>query len=81
MTPRNRVLFLERAARIRLVLAYGISFMLNVSSEKHGIGAGVLIRAIEPTDGIAIMERNRSRIERVMRPGPRPRAAVRSLGD
>ena len=33
--------------------------MLNVSSEKSGVGAGVLIRAIEPTDGIAIMERNR----------------------
>ena len=36
-----------------------VSFMLNVSSETPGVGAGVLIRAIEPTDGIAIMERNR----------------------
>jgi DNA-3-methyladenine glycosylase len=58
MTPRNRTLFLERG-HAYVYLAYGISFMLNVSSEKHGIGAGVLIRAIEPTDGIAIMERNR----------------------
>jgi DNA-3-methyladenine glycosylase len=33
--------------------------MLNVSSEASGVGAGVLIRAIEPTDGITIMERNR----------------------
>jgi DNA-3-methyladenine glycosylase len=41
-------------------LAYGVSFMLNVSSEAMGVGAGVLIRAIEPTDGIAIMERNRN---------------------
>jgi DNA-3-methyladenine glycosylase len=58
MTPRNRVLFLERG-HAYVYLAYGVSFMLNVSSEKSGIGAGVLIRAIEPTDGIAIMERNR----------------------
>ena len=58
MTPRNRALFLERG-HAYVYLAYGISFMLNVSSETSGVGAGVLIRAIEPTDGIAIMERNR----------------------
>jgi DNA-3-methyladenine glycosylase len=58
MTPRNRVLFLERGLAY-VYLAYGVSFMLNVSSEAPGIGAGVLIRAIEPTDGVAIMKRNR----------------------
>jgi DNA-3-methyladenine glycosylase len=58
MTPRNRALFLERG-HAYVYIAYGISFMLNVSSETTGVGAGVLIRAIEPTDGIAIMERNR----------------------
>jgi DNA-3-methyladenine glycosylase len=58
-TPRNRVLFLERG-HAYVYLAYGVSFMLNVSSEVSGVGAGVLIRAIEPTIGVAIMERNRS---------------------
>lgn len=58
MTPRNRALFLERG-RAYVYLAYGVSFMLNVSSEAPGIGGGVLIRAIEPTCGVAIMERNR----------------------
>jgi DNA-3-methyladenine glycosylase len=62
-TPRNRALFLERG-HAYVYLAYGSSFMLNVSSEASGVGAGVLIRAIEPTDGIGIMERNRG-IERV----------------
>src|SRR5271157_2827562 len=58
ITQRNRALFLERG-HAYVYLAYGSSFMLNVSSETSGVGAGVLIRAIEPTDGIAIMKRNR----------------------
>jgi DNA-3-methyladenine glycosylase len=58
ITPRNRALFLERG-HAYVYLAYGTSFMLNVSSETTGVGAGVLIRAIEPTDGFAIMQRNR----------------------
>lgn len=58
ITPRNRTLFLARG-HAYVYLAYGISFMLNVSSETPGVGAGVLIRAIEPTDGIALMQRNR----------------------
>jgi DNA-3-methyladenine glycosylase len=59
MTPRNRTLFLERG-HAYVYLAYGNSFMLNVSSETTGVGAGVLIRAIEPTEGIATMIRNRN---------------------
>ena len=62
ITPRNRVLFGERG-HAYVYLAYGISFMLNVSSETSGVGAGVLIRAIEPTDGIAIMQRNRGTMQ------------------
>ena len=58
ITRRNRTLFLERG-HAYVYLAYGISFMLNVSSEMPGVGAGVLIRAIEPIDGIALMQRNR----------------------
>ena len=58
MTPRNRSLFLERG-HAYVYLAYGISYMLNVSSEKAGIGAGVLIRALEPLQGIPIMQQNR----------------------
>ena len=58
VTPRNRSLFGERG-HAYVYLAYGVSFMLNVSSEAPGIGAGVLIRAIEPTVGVTIMERNR----------------------
>jgi DNA-3-methyladenine glycosylase len=58
MTPRNRSLFLERG-HAYVYLAYGVSYMLNVSSEAAGIGAGVLIRALEPLEGVPIMRLNR----------------------
>jgi DNA-3-methyladenine glycosylase len=57
-TTRNQSLYLERG-HAYVYVAYGTSFMINVSSEKPGVGAGVLIRAIEPTRGISIMEQNR----------------------
>ena len=63
MTPRNRSLFLERG-HAYVYLAYGVSFMLNVSSEAPGIGAGVLIRALEPVEGVAVMRQNRG-VERL----------------
>src|SRR6202044_3905120 len=58
VTPRNRSLFLE-PGHAYIYVAYGSSYMLNVSSEMPGIGAGVLIRALEPLEGIAIMRLNR----------------------
>lgn len=63
ITPRNRSLFLERG-HAYVYLAYGISCMLNVSSEMPGVGAGVLIRALEPLEGVPIMRHNRG-IERL----------------
>jgi DNA-3-methyladenine glycosylase len=57
-TARNRVLFGCRG-HAYIYLAYGVSHMLNVSSEAAGVGAGVLIRALEPLEGIAAMQRNR----------------------
>jgi DNA-3-methyladenine glycosylase len=38
---------------------YGVSYMLNVSSEEPGVGAGVLFRALEPLEGTNLMEQRR----------------------
>jgi DNA-3-methyladenine glycosylase len=57
-TARNSALFLSRG-HAYVYLAYGVSWMLNVSSEAEGVGGGVLIRALEPLDGIPLMQRNR----------------------
>jgi len=59
MTPRNRTLFLG-PGYCYVYFTYGSSFMVNVSSEEAGIGAGVLLRALEPLEGIEIMQRNRN---------------------
>ena len=58
MTPRNRTMFGERG-HAYVYLAYGTSFMLNVSSGAEGAGEGVLIRALEPMTGLDLMRRNR----------------------
>jgi DNA-3-methyladenine glycosylase len=57
-TPSNRSLFLERG-HAYVYFTYGSAFLFNVSAETPGVGGGVLVRALEPLEGIAQMQRNR----------------------
>jgi DNA-3-methyladenine glycosylase len=57
-TPRNRSMFLRRG-HAYVYFSYGNHFMLNVSAEVAGVGGGVLIRALEPLEGITQMEQQR----------------------
>jgi DNA-3-methyladenine glycosylase len=57
-TRRNRSLFL-RHGHVYVFFNYGMHFILYISSEPAGIGGGVLIRALEPLEGIEIMQRHR----------------------
>jgi DNA-3-methyladenine glycosylase len=57
-TQRNRSLFL-RHGHCYIYFTYGNHFMFNVSSEGADVGGGVLIRALEPLDGIATMQLHR----------------------
>ncbi len=69
-TRRNRSLFLDRG-HAYVCFVYGSCFLLNVSSEVAGEGAGVLLRALEPVEGIEFMEsaRGTSRLRNLAR-GP-----------
>lgn len=49
-TPRNSSLFLGRG-HAYVYFAYGVHWLLNVSSEIPGVGAGVLLRALELLEG------------------------------
>jgi DNA-3-methyladenine glycosylase len=58
LTPSRRSLFLPHGYAY-VYFTYGSCFMMNVSSEKAGTGAGVLLRAVEPLEGIRFMQRRR----------------------
>ena len=75
-TPRNRSLFL-RHGHVYVYFNYGMHFMLNISSEPAGVGGGVLIRALEPLEGVEIMQRHRkSTVLRDLTRGPGRLAAA-----
>jgi DNA-3-methyladenine glycosylase len=59
-TARSRILF-GPPARAYVYLSYGIHSLLNAVAEPDGDAAAVLIRALEPTDGIEKMRRRRGR--------------------
>jgi DNA-3-methyladenine glycosylase len=56
---RNATLF-GPPHRAYVYQIYGTSFCFNVSSEIDGEGAGVLIRALEPIEGLDLMRRRRA---------------------
>jgi DNA-3-methyladenine glycosylase len=61
LRPRNRSLFLKRG-HAYVHFAYGSCWLINVSSETPGVGAGVLLRALEPLRGIEFMQRRKPRV-------------------
>jgi DNA-3-methyladenine glycosylase len=58
VTERTRTLYGE-PGRAYVYFSYGIHALLNAVAEGEGVGAAVLIRALEPVDGIDIMRERR----------------------
>ena len=73
-TRRNEPLY-GTPGHAYVYLNYGIHCLVNVVTESHGSPAAVLIRALDPLDGIAVMRRRRARTMK----GRRRRADAASL--
>jgi DNA-3-methyladenine glycosylase len=58
-TPRIRSMYLAQG-HVYIFFNYGAHFMLNVVSERAGTAAAILVRALEPLDGIELMQQNRN---------------------
>jgi len=79
-TARNSVLF-GPPGHLYVYFTYGMHFCANVACEEEGVGAGVLLRALEPEFGLERMVERRGVSEpRLLASGPARLAQALGIG-
>ncbi len=78
-TPRTEIMF-GPPGRSYVYLIYGFYHCLNAVTEAEGFPAAVLIRAIEPVEGVDLMRGNRPRALKISDMGSGPGKLCQALG-
>jgi DNA-3-methyladenine glycosylase len=83
-TPRNEVMF-DRGGHLYVYFTYGMHFCSNVVTGEEGTGHAVLLRAVEPLEGIDAMRksrglRNSGKPESLLTNGPAKLCQAFSIG-
>jgi DNA-3-methyladenine glycosylase len=63
-TPRTEIMF-GSPGRAYIYFTYGMHYCLNIVTGRKGYGCAVLIRALEPIEGLHIMRINRGRTDQL----------------
>lgn len=79
MTDRNKIMF-EKGGHAYVYLCYGIHNLFNVVTNRKGIADAILIRAIEPVDGLTEMTLRRGDLQNPQRLTSGPGKLTKALG-
>jgi DNA-3-methyladenine glycosylase len=79
ITQRNRVMF-GSPGKAYIYLIYGKHHCFNIVTEKDGVAGAILIRALEPKEGIELMKKNRRIDELLSRLTNGPGKLTEALG-
>ncbi len=61
-TPRNAAMF-GPPGTMYVYLSYGIHYLLNLVCDDVGVGSAVLVRSFQPLGEVAVLRRNRRKLE------------------
>ncbi|HYK76451.1 MAG TPA: DNA-3-methyladenine glycosylase [Daejeonella sp.] len=78
-TPRNEVMY-QAGGVAYMYICYGIHDMLNVVTGMHGVSHAILIRAVEPVEGLGTMRERRKIYHQDHRLCQGPGSLAKALG-